>query len=63
MVKTIQIVYLSKKKYPSVRKEFPKANWMTISGDKYRTLTEAKRIITRKMIKRGYAKPKFNVVR
>lgn len=60
---TIPVVYLNKKKYPLMRKEFPKAQWMTMSGDKFRTLKDAKQNITRKMVKRGYAKPKFDVIR
>lgn len=63
MVQTIPLGYLSKKKYPLVRKEFPDARWMAMDGTKYKTLTQAKESITRQMVRRGYAKPKFEIVR
>lgn len=61
MVKTIPIKYLDPKKYPNIKKEFPNARFMTMDGDKFKNLSDAKRIITEKMVKRGYAKPKFEV--
>jgi len=63
MVKTIYLVHLTEQKYPRIKKEFPNANWMTVDGDKFARLSDAKKIITKKMVKRGYAKPKFIIVR
>jgi len=63
MAKTVPLIFLDKKKYPYVKEHFPKARYMNIGGDKFQTLEEAKRKITQRMMKRGLAKPNFEVIR